>query len=386
MTALSLPAFRPPSESLPLAAVGRFEGLHKTEQLSPLQTIILVGIVAALVGGLFLLNWINNRKAMMKGKPGSHPSSKSSFRAFRRTAKKMGLSKEQTGLLESIIRKREIKNPFVMLNNSRTFDRALKTELEELKIAEDLDEQTREHRKLKIFKIKQLVEQRSRNKGEGLSSTKQFHIGEEITLTLPGNVRYKTAVTSKLSDFFCVDPPVDKDGNEVPVNKDLNISVTAFRGGNAMVVFPSQTLGYLKTRRYRSLRIKHSSQGKTVHNRRHRRKPVKKPVYCYPVTVITHGKGKKARREAKVLKQKRISGTLQDLSPGGCCIQSRGPMKAGSLLQMQFEPHQGDTILVLGKVVRMEDQGRYGGLMHIMFTRASSASINAINAFVYDMA
>ncbi len=370
---------------MPLAAVGRFDGLHQTEQLSPLQTIILVGIVAGLILGLFVINWVNNQKAVKQGKPGHHPSSKGSFRAFRRTAKKMGLSKEQTALLEHIVRKREIKNPFVMLNNSRTFDRTLKTELEELKMAEELDEKTREHRKLKLFKIKQLIEQRSRNQGKGLSSTKQFHIGEEITLSLPGGVRYKTAVTSKLSDFFCVDPPQDKNGKEIPLEKNIKISVIAFRGGNTMIVFPSQTLGYLKTRRYRSLRIQHSSHGETVHNRRHRRKELKKPVYCYPVTVITRGKGKKAVKEAKVLKQQRISGTLQDLSPGGCCIQSSRPMKAGSLLQMQFEPHRGNTILVLGKVVRMEKEGRMGGLMHIMFTRASSASINSINAVVYDM-
>lgn len=368
--------------ALPLLA--RFEGLSSPEQVSPLQTAIIAGVVVGLLGALFLVNAYNNHKAAVNGHPGRNPGGKQSLRAFRKAAGKLGLSKGQTTILENIIKQFKVTNPFTMLNNTSTFDTILGRALEHLDNTA-LEENSRESQKLQIYKIKQIIERESSRRKNSLKSTRQLHLGEEIRLKTASGEIYTTHITVKLSDFLCAEPPRDKEGAIIPLAKNLPVQMMVTHPGKEQILFATQTLGFMKRRGVNSLKLAHSQEGKVSQKRRYRRREVKRPCYFYPVQIITQGRGRKAKKEAVVMRQNRFLGTLLDLSAGGCSINTRKALTKGQLLKLEFESHNRESISVLGKIVRVHDTKPYGRVMHIMFTRASSSNINRINAFVYDM-
>ncbi|MBN1835100.1 MAG: PilZ domain-containing protein, partial [Spirochaetales bacterium] len=69
---------------------------------------------------------------------------------------------------------------------------------------------------------------------------------------------------------------------------------------------------------------------------------------------------------------------------GGCSIHSLYPLKPGDLCKIEFELGRNQHIAVFGKVKRVRRDSSRGGIMHVMFTRMSTAFLNQIYLYVYD--
>jgi hypothetical protein len=103
------------------------------------------------------------------------------------------------------------------------------------------------------------------------------------------------------------------------------------------------------------------------------------------VTVITVGRGRKAKKQAFVNKNRRIFGRFEDLSAGGCAIRTQVPLSAGNILKVDFEGADGAPVSVFGKVRGVDRSRARGRLMHIMFTRVSRKNLNQIQSYVYGL-
>ncbi|MEE8440712.1 MAG: PilZ domain-containing protein, partial [Spirochaetia bacterium] len=131
--------------------------------------------------------------------------------------------------------------------------------------------------------------------------------------------------------------------------------------------------------------IEHATNIRQSQKRRSPRRECDRPCYYYPVTVITVGRGRKAKKQAFVDKNRRIFGRFEDLSAGGCAIRTQVPLTAGSILKIDFEAADGTSISVFGRVRGVERTHNRGRLMHIMFTRVSRKNLNQIQSYVYGL-
>jgi hypothetical protein len=86
------------------------------------------------------------------------------------------------------------------------------------------------------------------------------------------------------------------------------------------------------------------------------------------------------RRPKLVVDPRRFTGTILDISAGGCSLRTAAAIRAGSLLKLEAGK---PGILCLGQVVRINRAGAADSLTHIKFLKVPRRSFNTINALVF---
>ena len=100
--------------------------------------------------------------------------------------------------------------------------------------------------------------------------------------------------------------------------------------------------------------------------------------------IVDAGKGKEMEKQAVVNKNRRVLGTLQDISTGGCAILTNNPLQKASLIKVDFEPEKGKPVTVYGKVKGLTPKKPRGAIMHVQFTNVSRIHLNSIRDFIYE--
>jgi hypothetical protein len=131
--------------------------------------------------------------------------------------------------------------------------------------------------------------------------------------------------------------------------------------------------------------VHHAKTLRRAQQRRFRRSSLNRPCFFYPIQIVTVG-GRRTERRAVVQEHMRLLGNLLDISAGGCSINSLYPLKPGSLCKIEFELGRKQHISVFGKVQRVRRESTRVGIMHVMFTKMSTAYLNQIYLYVYDFA
>lgn len=355
-----------------LQTTSRFKG-QLFKPADPKQNFIFLGIIF----GLFVLLIIGNR---FSGKDGK--SKKYSKRLFRKEAARIGLTKKQTQLLESLIKTYHVTRPFALLSNTRTLNNTLGQALRDVGHME-APSAVIEERKLNIYRIKQRIE-RVFAETHQLSDTKKLKLSQQITFKMPNGNRYPSVVTANLKEFYCARVPVNRTGSQIRWNKGSRIEVLIWGEDGEEYAFSTKILGYNSVKGITSVFLQHSNKINRAYQRRFRRKSIKRPCYFLPIQIRVSGSGRRERKEAVVLKNQGRMGTLIDLSAGGCAIQTTAPMNKGELIKISFEPIKGNPVTTYGKIVDTRSYGRIYTSLHVMFTRASSKNLNRINEYVYD--
>jgi hypothetical protein len=83
-----------------------------------------------------------------------------------------------------------------------------------------------------------------------------------------------------------------------------------------------------------------------------------------------------------VLDKQRLTGTIMDISLGGCSISTGTPAGSGTKLKIEFS-RNNTAVAVLGQVLRTNQSGA-DTVVHVKFLKIPRRSMNAINAFVYE--
>ncbi|GHT97372.1 hypothetical protein FACS1894142_1770 [Spirochaetia bacterium] len=123
-----------------------------------------------------------------------------------------------------------------------------------------------------------------------------------------------------------------------------------------------------------------SGQSKGKVQRRFKRKEA--AISCKLYTVRLEETGKKKERKM-VVEKRSVPGSIQDISVGGCAIQSNASIPAGTRLKITFD-HSGASLAVLGQILRVNKDDGANAVIHVKFTKVPRKAMNSINAIVFE--
>jgi len=345
------------------------------------SVIILIGAICVVLL-IFFLGYQSSRSSARS--TGENGRSVFKRRVFRRVARNMGLTKQQTQTLENLVTRYRIGNPYIIFSNTSQLDFILKKGMKEID-EKAAPEEIKEAEKLSLFRVKQAIE-RNYKKKQVISTTRQLRSNQEVIIQSPTGEKYPSRVSSNLKDVLAIEVPKDRNGEPIRWKKWTPVKIFFWKPNGEGFSFTSKTMGYNNVGGSSSLLIQHKNNIIKAGQRRFRRKEVEKPVYFYKINIIETGIGKEKRKRAVVNEKGRILGTMLDISSGGCSIKTNHPLDKDSLIKIEFETERRNMVTVFGKVRHLRRSAPLGGIMHIMFTRISKRNLNKINTYVYDIA
>ncbi len=352
-------------------------GEFGSSSLPPWATVLIVVLLVALITYAVVAS---RRNAGRTGSPDQQR--RYTRRTFVRTARQMGLSKDQTALLEKLVAVCKVKQPLLVFSSAGLLDDVLKRGVYALEGA-GVPEPQKQAQLRAIYTTKQLIENSSRRVGAGVQSTLSLKPGQALALVPDGGARFGVKLVANTREVLAVTTPRLASGQEQRWAKATRCTVGFSRDGDASYSFASKVMGYSTVRGVVCMLLQHAKTVRQEQQRQARRKELSRPCFCYPVNVVEVGSGRRAERKAVVQQKEKIIGTVSDISVGGCSIRARQPLKAGILVKVELSITKRDTLAAFGKVLRVRPE-RQGGVMHVKFTKISSNSLNRIYSYVYD--
>jgi hypothetical protein len=333
------------------------------------EAIIFVVVAVIIVAILIILNRTSAKKT---GGGASSGGGYSGF-ALRRAARNIGLSGEQTKMLDFVFRTDAVTDIDKSLATSALLDRHFRRAYRVIENTSGSSEEEKQGRLAVLFSTRNRLE----NSGIGrLTSTRQLK--DDCYVVVPVNKeRHSLEVLSTSNDNLSVECPQNALGSLLKIPKGNKVSAVAFTKSNKGFAFETRVNGYSTVHGHPAMLLSHSNQLKFLSQRRFRRRQT--VIACNIYLVYVEGKGKKQRL---VVDKRRLVGNIADISVGGCSIKSKAPIQVGSRLKIEFS--QGDSnVAALGQVLRSNRTGG-GTIIHIKFLRVTRKSMNIINAFVYE--
>ncbi|ADN01720.1 PilZ domain-containing protein [Spirochaeta thermophila] len=354
----------------------RYEFQFFTET-DPTTNLIMILV---LIGAVLLTVVVGKLTSQRSGGGARSLSGLGTF-SFRRSARKIGLTRHYIRLLEGLVKKYRVSNPERVLHNSPVLDNILRREMAEIEESR-LPDAEKDLRKHHLFLIKQVIEANSPRRGT-LGSTRHLKPGEEVKLYLPHSRRlYLSEVAENTPTYLGIRAPLDEQGKLVKLPPGSRVHLSFVRYGTQLFSAPA-TVRHVSTRSsIPILYIDHLSRVPQVLKRRHKRIEFNAPTYFYKVQIV-EGTGR--RREAVVNTGQRYNGTIIDLSAGGCGVRTYYPLPPGSLLRLDFRTDLGEPISAYGKVRGVTTERGKGTIMHVMFTSMSRHHLNELREIIYDM-
>lgn len=283
-----------------------------------------------------------------------------------------------------MIQQLRIQNPHRLLREQAFLTSSIAQAIRSLDENQSVSEDEREDQKNMLFQIKRIVQINS-GRRRTLGSSRRLRTGRDIRITTDGNEWFDTVVTSNLEDVLGVEYPLTNQNKPVRWGKGTKVKVALVtEDSSKMYTFDSRVVGVTRSRGVTSMLLAHTDQIQQIQNRKYPRRESDRPVFFWPVSVMTVGSGKQQKRQAVVSNERRGYGRLEDISAGGCAIRTTGPLKEGTLLKIQFEAPDGTQLAAFGKVLSAERRARYAA-MHVKFTRVSRKHLNKIQAYVYGL-
>ena len=332
------------------------------------------------IGGVILLVLIVGAVAGRKSGSGGRFSGP----AFRRKARQIGLSRDETRLLLKIAKTPRVGRPMQLLSNPQYFESILRKLVREIDSSE-MPEADREGRKHVLFRIARVVDAAA-TPLRSISSSKAIRPGTEIRLVSEQRDSLDTEIDAQLQEGFGVSVAFPGSGPPFGWKKGKRLQATVILNGDEVFSFSTKVINYVEAKGDRTLVLEHVENLRQTQKRRAPRREYNRPTYFYPVDVVSTGTGRKASKRAVVNQKRRGLGRFVDVSGGGCAVQATTPLPKGTLVKLEFQGTSGGNITALGKVVGTEKTPPRGGLMHIMFTRMTRKNLNEIEAYVFGAA
>ena len=289
-----------------------------------------------------------------------------SRRGFRRRAIAIGLTKNQAHLLEGFME--EVRQPESLLANTRELNRVL---AEALRNCSDAKDPMVKNRQLEIYKIKQRIDKVFADRGN-MTSTRQLRINQRMTFQQENGKRFASRITANLKDFYCAEIPENLDNKRWHKGSKIRHFVLSI--DDEEIVFESEMLGYTSIMAVPSIILGHTVRKNRSLIREHRRRAISGRMLIYPGHLVEKGR-----------RFNNLTGTLIDLSPGGCSISSRNPLDLGELAKLILEYKAGENVVVSGKVVNTRAINRTKNIAHLKFTKVNVENMNLINSYVYNL-
>lgn len=339
-------------------------------------TITLAVVILLILISLALVNRYGSA-----GKP-----SGSRFRysriELRSKANQLGFSKYQYSLLRNLIRTYKIRQPLKLLEGSPELDVVLNKAISEVSKRKTKDSII-EAQKLEFYRLKQIID-KPYGEMHIENSMKLIRLGDDVILYPENGKRTNSVIIANTRNFYCVQYPHSKGKNRMAFSTGNKMKVVLLSDLSKEIIFNSHIIGENTINNTRVMMLKHTDSETNTSLRKFRRRPVTGSCAFFPLEVTRPGK-KKSPPIVTVLTQQKRTGTLVDISPGGCTFSSVRPLRTGELIKVNMELPGKIKASAFGKIVRVQKKQFNRTIMHIQFTKASATTLNRINQYVYQL-
>jgi c-di-GMP-binding flagellar brake protein YcgR len=351
----------------------------KSPESTGKETVIILVFFAVLIVFVVFINLLKSKGTGTKTGSGSGSVSGKSTGLFARLAmhkmaSDIGLNNEQIKMLDFVFKTDQVLDPEKSITTPALLDRHFRRAYRVIEQTSRSDEEI-QYRHSVLFSTRNLLE--SRVSG-GLTSTRQLKDDNSIILNT-GKEKYEVSVLSTSGESLAVECPQNALGSSIKMPKGNRINALLFTKNNKGFSFETYVTGYTTVHGRSAMLIPHSNKLKFLSQRRFRRRQMAIASNLYLVYV--EGSGKKQRL---VVDKRRLTGTIADISVGGCSIKAKAPVQVGARMKIEFT-HGDCNVAALGQVLRTNRSGMVT-VIHIKFLKVSRKSMNYINAFVYEYA
>jgi hypothetical protein len=304
------------------------------------------------------------------------PRRRYSRSSFRQVVRELGLNKAQRKMLDFVMRNDNANDPEYSLRTpellDRHFRRAYRAIQRSAKSEDDVQEKV-----AVLYSIRNILE--TLTAGNNITSTRQVAEKTDAIFTVNGK-DYPVKVVSARGNHLVVDHPANALGSLVPLAQDEKVALSFFSKSSKGFSVESRVAGLLNESGGARVQLFHSTLISGSSKRRFRRRHTSIPSNFYFVHLE-----KGARNETKmVVDRRKLSGSIMDISIGGCSILTKVSIPSGTRLKIEFA--QGKAMVTaLGQILRTNRSG-LSTIMHIKFLKISRKSLNAINTLVFEYA
>jgi len=351
---------------------------------NPVEAMVLVIVIGAIILLSIIFHLIRGRvNTTIVGKTGKRtaaatPRKFNSF-SFYRIASSYGLDREQTRLLEYVFRIDGVTDAERVMRNPALLDRHFRRAYKTIEKSSNNDDEVQQ-RLVKLFSLRNVIEAAP---GIGGASASSGQIAENTPAVLISSKdNYPVRVISSRGQNIIIDMPKNALGTPVRLVRGTKVTLSFFTRSSKGFSYDGQVAGVVDTPNGSGLQITHSGKMKSLVKRMYRRKQTSTRCEFFLVFVEDAGNGKK-KAPKLVVDSKRFSGTVQDVSIGGCSIKTSAPIQIGSRLKITMDYNESNLINVLGQVLRVNRSGPMGTIMHIKFLKVPRKAFNSISTLVF---
>jgi hypothetical protein len=341
-------------------------------------TIILVAI-GAILAIVLISNLLKHGLGIGKGTRKSSSARHFSIFAMRRVAKTYGLNHDQSKALEFVLRSNGVIDPESTVSNPTVLDKHFKRAFKQIENSAHSEEEAQQKMSL-LFSVRNLIDIRH-NTSAGSPSGQRISSGMAAVLSV-GQDSFSVKVISSKGEIVLVDCPRNAIGTLIKFPKGTRVNLAFFNKNSKGFSFDSQVLGIADTSFGPALELSHNREAKAMTQRRFRR--TNAVLNCdFFLIRVEETKNKKAPK--MVVDSRKMTGSVTDVSIGGCAIKTPVSIPAGSRLKIEFDYGRSATpIVVLGQVLRLNRSGISNTIIHIKFIKVPRKAMNAINSLVFE--
>lgn len=342
---------------------------------SPLPYTVLFG--AMVIIGIFFVIWILFKLIQKYKKSQSYIEKQkqrpTALRDVQALAKKINLSRAESNLLFNICRREKTKNIFYNWSDKDTLDKMFKAEFLRLQTKGVPDEELES-----LFKLRNHLE-RILTLKKAISSSHHIALGETLEFAAgPRRIALKIIKSDK--DNMTLEIPADFEKAEYCPKPLTKIMLTYHSAQKLKYVISTRVVRYQTgLDGKRQMVIQHSSTISMQSRRLYKRATLELDCTFSAVSEVL-GKGGSVSYSPKENKYK---GKLMNISPGGCKLITKLPIKRNQKIWIEMKLSGFEKIQCCGLIVGMRQKNDVFAL-NVSFLDISGKQRNEIFSYVYN--
>jgi len=349
---------------------------------NPVAGIAFLAVLGVLILIVFVGNIVRNGMGMGKGMTKGSGSNTRRFSIFTlyKINKTYGLNRDQSKVLEYVLKSNGVVDAERSVSNPPLLDKHFKQTYKQIEKNSATEDDAQEKMTM-LFSTRNTIEMHH-NTSPGQNPPQHLSSGMEVVLSANQESHQVKIISSPQKNIVMVSCPCTAVGTKVRFARGTKARLTFFNKANKGFSLNCQILETENTSFGPALQLSCSREAKAMTQRRFRRRQVTLDCGYY----LVHVEETKRNKPPKLtVERRRISGTITDLSIGGCAIKTQNSVPAGTRLKIEMESYsESGLIAVLGQVLRINRSGLSSSIMHIRFLKVPRKAMNAINAMVFE--
>ncbi|MDR2898184.1 MAG: PilZ domain-containing protein [Spirochaetaceae bacterium] len=346
----------------------------------PLFFIPLIVIAGTVV--VLLLIWLARNKGLIGEGIKLPQSTRLNRRSIALLGEEFELSAKEQAFLYDVCKEQGIDNPEFYFKNEEATDTLFKKLYHQL-IADGAEQEELEVKKALLFSMRQRIEKKRRD-SRILSSTKSIAEGQMLTLVLKTGEQYQISVDQNTAEGLLCTVPRDKLQNEVRFPSLTKVTFFLYSKLGTSYQFDGRIIRYDVTTSRTMMLIGHTDNIIVMRKRNYLRKTFKHPCTFSGVDVKPQTNGSNVSFSYQPL-AKTYEGTLNDISAGGCSIQTQSPLGEKRYISIEFQTTDNSADIVVGTIVKLDQlDANSGYIMHIQFVKMTRKTRNKIFSFIFE--